>query len=255
MGEAIKEKLAEGKVTREDIFVVTKVWPTYYRKVEESCRRSLKLLGLDYIDMLLMHFPVGYIYKSDDQIWPDNDSEIDNIDYVEVYAQLEKLVEKGFVRSIGVSNFNAEQIGRLLNNCEIKPVFNEIECNPGMTPSKVIEFCKEKKIAISAYCPLGRYDPEKKQPKFFYDERVLEIAKKYGKTVFQIALRYEVDIGCIPIPKSATKSRIEENIQIFDFQLTSEEVSYMKSFSNPSNRVCPFEYAKNATHYPFNADF
>lgn len=248
-------KIAEGGVTREDFFIVTKVWSTYFQKVDESCHQSLEKLGVSYIDLLLMHFPVGYVYKNDDTIWPENDEEIDNIDYLKVYAEMEKLVDKGLVKSLGVSNFNTVQIDRLVKNCRIKPVLNEVECHPGMSPCKLIEFCKERDILVSAYCPLGRYDAEKKEPKYFFDPKVLEMAKKYNKTPFQVVIRYSYELGAIPIPKSANKSRIQDNLNIFDFQLTKDEVAYLKTFSNPENRVAKFPHAKNAEHFPFNVEF
>lgn len=234
---------------------MTKIWSKLHRNVEETCQKSLELLGLTYIDLYLMHFPVSYVNNDDSVMWYKDTEEIDDLDYLEVYGEMEKLVEKGLVRSIGVCSFNTEQLGRLLDNCKIKPVLNEVECHPGLTPSELIKFCKINDVAVSGFCPLGRYDPEKKEPKYFHDNRVNEIAQKYGKTTFQIVLRYSIQLGVIPLPKSEVKKEIQENIEVFDFLLTQDEIDYLKSFSDPSNRICCFPFAKHAKHYPFNIEF
>lgn len=116
----------------------------------------------------------------------------DDIDILDTYKAMEKLVEKGLVRSIGLSNFNSEQITHILNGCTIKPVMNQVEFSPLLNQKKLIDFCKEREIAVSAFTPLGRPNPQQKTPNFIYDENVIAIGQKYNKTSAQVVLRYLV---------------------------------------------------------------
>lgn len=124
----------------------------------------------------------------------DNLFTSDDIDILDTYKAMEKLVEKGLVRSIGLSNFNSEQITHIVNGCTIKPVMNQIEFSPALNQRKLIEFCKEREIVVAAFSPLGRPNPQLKTPNFHFDEKVIAIGKKYNKTSAQIVLRYLVDV-------------------------------------------------------------
>lgn len=131
VGEAAQEKITEGVVSRADLFIVTKLWCIFHEpdKVEYACRKSLENLGLDYIDLYLMHFPVGFVHNSDEDVWPSNPDgtqATNDVDFVDTWKAMEKLVKLGLVRSIGLSNFNSEQIERLLKVAEIKPVANQV---------------------------------------------------------------------------------------------------------------------------------
>ncbi|XP_055844243.1 aldo-keto reductase family 1 member B1-like [Episyrphus balteatus] len=261
VGKAIQDKIAEGVVKREDIFIVTKLWNIHHspEKVEPACQKSVDRLGLGYIDLYLMHVPVGYVYVDEETLLP-KDAEgklrLTDVDYLDTYKEMEKLVKKGLVRSIGVSNFNSEQIQRVLDNCEIKPVTNQVECHPGLNQKKLKEFCKERGITLTGYCPLGRPKPEEKTPDFYYSEKTKAIADKYKKTPAQIILRYMIDIGTIPIPKSSNTNRISENFNVFDFKLSPEDIAVMETF-NTGNRLVPFALIKGLNHkyYPFNIEF
>lgn len=261
VGKAIRDKIAEGVITREDVFVVTKLWNIHHAKdkVEYACRKSLENLGLDYIDLYLMHLPVAYKFVDDDTLMPKDETGklmLSDIDYLETYKAMEKLVKLGLVKSIGVSNFNSEQIERVLENCEIKPVTNQVECHPALNQKKLIQFCKDRDITLTAYCPLARPNPEEKKPDFVYSEKTKAIAEKYNKTPAQIVLRYLIDIGAIPIPKSSNKGRIEENFNVFDFKLSEEDISVMDSF-NTGERLVPFLLIKGQNHkyFPFNIEY
>ncbi|XP_011295548.1 1,5-anhydro-D-fructose reductase isoform X1 [Musca domestica] len=261
IGKAIKDKIAEGVVKREDIFLVTKLWNIHHEpdRVEGACRKQLELLGLDYIDLYLMHLPVGYKYVNEETLLPKNDDgvlQLSDVDYLDTYKAMEKLVKLGLVRSIGVSNFNSEQLQRILDNCEIKPVTNQVECSPALNQRKLTQFCKERNITLTAYSPLGRPKPDEKKPEFYYSEKTKALADKYKKTPAQIILRYLVDIGVIPIPKSSNPKRIEENFNIFDFQLSPEDIAVMDTF-HTGERLVPFNLIKGQNHkyWPFSIEF
>uniref|UniRef100_A0A0K8TRW6 Putative aldo/keto reductase family n=1 Tax=Tabanus bromius TaxID=304241 RepID=A0A0K8TRW6_TABBR len=259
VGKAVKNKIKEGVITREDVFIVTKLWCHFHdpERVEDACRKSLKNFGLDYVDLYLMHWPYGYEYEGDNVMFPTNASgevSLSDVDYVDTWKAMEKLVELGLTKSIGVSNFNSEQLDRLLSAATIKPVHNQVECHPALNQKKLIKFCKDRDIVVTAYCPLGRPNPAKKTPNYIFDDKVKAIGNKYNKTAAQVVLRYLVEIGAVPIPKSVTKDRIKQNIDIFDFELTPEEHKVLDSY-NTGSRLIPMDHARKSKYYPFNIEF
>lgn len=259
VGKAIKDKISEGVIKRDDVYVVTKLWCHFHdpERVEKACRKSLENFGLDYVDCYLMHWPYGYAYEGDDVMFPtDAKGEVilSDVDYVDTWKEMEKLVGLGLTKSIGVSNFNSEQLQRLLSVVKIKPVHNQIECHAGLTQKKLIKFCQDKDIAVTAYCPLGRPDVASKTPKYLFDETVKAIGDKYKKTPAQVVLRYLVELGVVPIPKSVTKNRIEENINIFNFKLDAEDHKILESY-NDGKRLIQMDHAKKSKYYPFSIDY
>ncbi|KAJ9598311.1 hypothetical protein L9F63_010989 [Diploptera punctata] len=259
IGAAVRAKIEEGVVKREDIFITNKLWITFLRPdlVIPACRRSLQAMGLEYMDMYLVHFPISL--KDGDDLWPrdENGKFIPSeSDYVETWKQMEECVRLGLTKSIGISNFNTEQIERLLANATIKPVVNQVECHPYFNQSKLKAFCKQRDIVITAYAPFGR--PGSKAPtmkqgvlSLLEDPVLLEMATKYNKTIAQIILRYLVQHGVVPIPKSSNPNRMKENIDIFDFQLESEDVAVLAALRS-WNRLNILMDVKN---YPFNIEF
>lgn len=224
-------------------------------------RKSLENFGLDYVDLYLIHTPIGYEYREPEELLPkDSDGKLafSDVDYLETWKAMEKLVDLGLTKSIGVSNFNSEQITRILENCRIKPVTNQVECSATLNQKKLTAFCKERDITLTAYSPLTRphsyaADPNLPKPPLL-DERVKKIGEKYGKTPAQVVLRYLVQLGVIPIPKSSNEGRIKENINIFDFELNSEEVALMDTF-HTGQRSVPFSLCTKHKYFMFNIDF
>ncbi|XP_063700521.1 aldo-keto reductase family 1 member C15-like [Culicoides brevitarsis] len=259
VGKAIRDKIAEGVVTREEIFITTKLWCTFFNTeaVVAACERSLEKLGLGYIDLYLMHTPMSLPLDETQAAFPknaDGTAAMLDLDYLETYKKMQECVDKGLVKSLGVSNFNSEQLKRVYDNARIKPVCNQVECSPNINQKKLLAFCKSLDVVLTAYCPLGCHNWEKKTPKFMYDEKVADIGKKYGKTVAQVALRYLIQLGAVPLPKSSNKTRINENLNVFDFELTPEEMSFMDTF-NTGERVCGFrDYVKHK-NYPFHIEY
>ncbi|XP_005190486.2 aldo-keto reductase family 1 member B1 [Musca domestica] len=254
VGRAIKAKIAEGKVKREDLFVVTKLGGIHHdpQIVEHACRKSLSNLDLDYIDLYLMHFPVGQVYKGDDNV--HGSGELSDTDYVDTWKAMEKLFDLGLVKGLGISNFNAEQTERILQNCRIRPVVNQVECHPAFNQKKLIEFSRQKDIVITAYAPLARPKPAQKWPAFLYDETAQDLAKRYNRTPAQICLRYLIQLGTIVIPKSVRKERIAENFDCFDFELSPEDMQLMDRY-NSNTRLIPFTGMSHHKYFPFNTEF
>lgn len=229
--------------------------------VEAACRKSLSNLGLEYIDLYLMHTPIGLEYREPEELVPkdaDGNLAFSVVDYLDTWKAMENLVDLGLVKSIGVSNFNSKQISRVLENCRIKPVTNQVECSPSINQKKLIEFCNARDITITAYSPLTRphrYENDHSLPRpALLDPKVGEIGKRYNKTPAQVVLRYMVQIGAVPYPKSSNEGRIKENINIFDFELTAEDVAFMDSF-NTGQRTVPMIPYKSHKYFMFNDEF
>jgi len=231
VGQGLKEAMEELNIPREEIFVTSKLWNCFHHPedVETAFRLSLDALGLEYLDLYLIHWPTGF--KRGTELFPKNEDgsfQYDSsVPLTDTWKAFEKLVEKGLVRSIGVSNFNSLQLKDIMEVATIKPVTNQIECHPYLAQEKLINFCKEHDIAITAYSPLGSPDrpwatPE--EPVLLDDPKIGDIAKKYGKSPAQVLIRWQTQRGVVVIPKSVTPARIDENFNIFDFELTQEEI-------------------------------
>ncbi|XP_037906484.1 aldo-keto reductase family 1 member B1-like [Hermetia illucens] len=260
VGEAIAAKIADGTIKREDIFITSKLWNTFHSPelVKPACETTLKNLGLKYLDLYLIHWPMGY--KEGGPLFPrdaNNTVEFSDTSFLDTWKAMEKLVDEGLVKSIGISNFNKKQTESILANSRIKPAVNQIECHPYLNQSKLIEYSKSKGIAITAYSPLGspnRPWAKPGDPLLLEEPRIVEIAKAYKKTAAQILIRYQIDRGVIVIPKSVTLSRIDSNFDVFDFKLTKENIATIDSFNN-GHRFVPILDAKNHKDYPFNDEY
>ncbi|KAM3967154.1 aldo-keto reductase AKR2E4 [Aphomia sociella] len=246
VGEVINKKIREGVVKREDLFITTKVWNHFHREadVEVSVRGSLRRLNLEYLDLVLIHWPMSVSQDGVDE----------KIDYIETWRGFESVLQKGLAKSIGVSNFNIEQLKRLLANCKVVPVCNQVEINLNLGQKELVDFCQANKILIVAYSPFGTMVPSRAktdspEPKL-NNPTMLKIAAKYGKTVTQITLRYLYQRGIISIPKTVTKSRALENASIFDFSLDDDDIKAIVKFDNGYRTVTPY-FWQDYTNYPF----
>lgn len=199
----VGKAIANSQVPREELFITTKLWNADhgYEKALKAFEESIERLGLDYVDLYLIH-------------WPCPDFGL----YIETYKALEKLYKDGRVKAIGVSNFNIEHLEKIFAECEVVPVVNQVECHPYLQQKELKEFCAKHNIYIEAYSPLmnGR--------DVLNDEVITNIAEKHNKTAAQVILRWHLQNNTIVIPKSVTPSRIEENFNVFDFKLTDEDM-------------------------------
>jgi len=260
VGQAIKEKIDDGTIKREDIFITSKCWNTYHRKekVIECCKKSLAALGLEYLDLYLIHWPLAY--QEGDELFPKNekgDMLTADIDYLDTWKGMEECYEKGLVKSIGLSNFNSEQIKRVLDICTVKPVMLQVECHPYLNQNKLIEYCKKHDIAVTAYSPLGSPDRpwvKPDEPSLMEDPRIKVVAEKYSKSPAQILLRFNIQRGVVVIPKSVTEDRIRSNFEVFDFELTPEEMTTIGDFKE-KYRYCHLNWLKHDNNYPFHLEF
>lgn len=203
--EGVGKAIKESHLKREDVFITTKIWTTdcYYDKALLAVRESLEKLDTEYIDLVLVHWP------------PVNE------DLKGAWKALEEMVQAGFIKSIGVSNFKKHHIEKLLNTAKIKPAINQVEMHPYFQQVELREYCKKHNIIIEAWAPLLR-------GKVLGDKTLCKIATKYNKTVAQITIKWAIQEGVVPLPKSVTDERIKENIQIFDFELTKEDMQEIR---------------------------
>ena len=215
MGEGIRQGIKEAGISREDLFITSKVWNADlgYEEAIAAYEASLKRLGLEYLDLYLIHWPVAGKYK-------------------EAWKALEYLYKEGRVKSIGVSNFQVHHLEDLLKDVKVKPVINQVEFHPCLTQENVREFCKKNDIQVEAWSPLMAGNG------LLENEILKEIAKKYNKTVAQVVLRWDIESEVVTIPKSTNEGRLIENMNIFDFTLTSDDIEKINSL-NKNLRVGP----------------
>ncbi|WP_239613726.1 aldo/keto reductase [Cohnella mopanensis] len=214
VGQGIREALLETGLDRKDLFVTSKVWNADlgYESTLTAFETSLNKLGLDYLDLYLIHWPVQTKYK-------------------EAWRALEKLYQEGRIKAIGVSNFHVHHLEDLMQDAEIKPMVNQVEFHPYLTQQELLRYCQDHGIQMEAWSPLM-------QGKLLDQPVLQEIANKHGKSIAQVILRWDLQHGVITIPKSTKEHRIIENSEVFDFELTSDEVARIDAL-NRNTRVGP----------------
>jgi len=260
VGEALTAKIAEGVVKREDVFITSKLWNTFHSKarVLPAVKTTLKNLNIAYLDLYLIHWPMGF-QEGGDLVPKDANgtSLYSEVDFLETWKAMEDLVKLGLVRSIGVSNFNKDQIERICANSSVVPSVNQVECHPELVQKQLFDYCKSKGIALTAYSPLGSPDrpwAKPDDPVLMQNPKVLKIAEKYNKSAAQILIAFQIQRGIICIPKSVTKARIEANMQVFDFTMTREDMATLEGM-DCNGRVLLLEWVKDHPHWPFNTPF
>ena len=206
VGKAIREST----IPREDLFITTKVWNSDQGYDNTLCafEESLNRLGLEYVDLYLIHWPTPQFDR-----------------YVDTYKALEKLYQEARVKAIGVCNFDINHLERILTECDVKPVVNQVECHPYFSQVELKDFCAKHDIFVEAWGPLEQGGEVLKDPV------VVEISTEHQKTPAQIVLRWHLQNHTIVIPKSVTPSRIEENFDVFDFELTQEEMARINALN------------------------
>ncbi|MFQ3543421.1 aldo/keto reductase [Halobacillus rhizosphaerae] len=210
--EGVGQAILESKIPREELFITTKVWNDEqgYEETLQAFDRSLNKLGIEYLDLYLIHWPVGGKYK-------------------ETWKALEKLYKDGKVKAIGVCNFMEHHLEDLIKDAEVKPMVNQVEFHPELYQKDLAEYCRQNEIQLEAWAPLGR-------GKYFDAAILKELADKYNKTPAQIILKWDLQHGIVTIPKSSNKDRQAQNADLYDFELTDEEIQQINEL-HKDNRI------------------
>jgi len=229
--DKIGKALKESGIKRDNLFITSKLWLTEFKpeKVEKACRKTLSDLKLDYLDLYLIHWPIA-IDEETSEPRPHL-----HINVSDTWKEMEKLVDQGLVKSIGVSNFNIASLKKLLGYCRIKPVVNQVELHPFLRQDDLLEYAKEVNIHLTAYSPLAR----NKDPSIAEDGTILKIASKYDKTPAQVALNWAVQRGTSVVPKSENEGRIKENFE--QFELSEEDMNLINQIKTHV-RVCTSDF-------------
>lgn len=213
VGQAIKES----GIPREELFITSKLWNPHqgYDSTHEAFQRTIDDLGLDYLDLYLIHWPIGKEFPREQ--WKELNRA--------TWKAFEELYEAGKIRAIGVSNFLPHHFEDLMVTAKIQPMVDQLEIHPGMVQEEAVTYAKEKGMLVEAWSPLST-------GRIFEVKKMQELSVKYNKTIAQICLRWNLQKGNLPIPKSVTPSRIEENTKIFDFEIEKEDMKIIDELTD-----------------------
>jgi len=275
VGTGIKKAISEGICKREELWVTSKLWNTFHHEddVMVGLTKTLNDLKLEYLDLYLIHWPTAF-KRSTTNNFPKNedgsmnyakDDEKGTVNFLRTWPVLCKAVSEKKVRQVGLSNFNSKQIEQVMNLNLLKPHVLQVECHPYCIQKNLRDFCTKNQIAITGYSPLGSPDrpwATKDDPSLLNDPNLAKIAKRYGKSTAQVLIRWQVDHGLSVIPKSVTPSRIEQNLNVFDFKLSPDDLAKIDSFNRnwhgcvPRTTINGKLAARDEQHpsFPFGVD-
>ena len=202
--KGVSDAVLKSGIKRENIFITTKIWPTEFDNPELAIEKMFKRINLSYIDLVLLHWPYG--------------------DYISAWKILEKYYNEGKIKNIGLSNFYGKKLEDILKICKIKPVVNQVECNLSKNKIEFKKILEKEKILLMAWSPVKNISEEIKK-----NENIIKMEKKYNKSLIQIILRWHIQSGNIVIPKSANVEHIKNNFEIFDFELSEEEMKILNN--------------------------
>jgi alcohol dehydrogenase (NADP+) len=231
VGEAIADAIAAGEVTREELWITSKLWNNAHlpELVLPALKETLRDLQIDYIDLYLIHWPVAIKPEVIFPLRGDEFVNLEEIPLIDTWRAMEKTKTQGLSRHIGVSNFNIPKINDLIKKGSIKPECNQVECHPFLQQKKLLDFCKENQIALTAYAPLGSLDRPARvrkddDPILLENRVILEVAKETGHSPGQILIAWAVQRGTSVIPKSSNPGRLRQNFDSAEITLSPEQM-------------------------------
>lgn len=262
-GEGIRQALARGLCTRQDLWITSKLWNTYHagQHVRPAIERSLGDLGLDYLDLYLIHFPITLQYVDPGLRYPPgwfHDPQATppvmkatSVPIAETWGAMEELITSGLTRHIGVSNFGCSLIRDLLTYATVRPSVLQVESHPYLTQEKLLRYCQQERIAYTAFSPLGAgsYVPlgmAQASDSVLEQPIIHEISNRHQKTPAQVVLRWGVQRGTAVIPKTSRLERLRENISLYDFQLSGDEMKQIASLDRHQRYNDPGVFCEQA---------
>jgi len=260
IGRTLKEVIDEsnGTLKREDFFLVSKVWCTHHSKqaVRQALQETLKNLQTDYLDLYLIHFPMGFKEGTGELPFPKDDKGepiFSDICYLETQQAMEELHKEGLIKNIGLSNFTLTQLQDVMKNCTIKPQNLQIEVSPYLQNDDYVDFCQNNNIVITAYGILGSGEVPTKPniPMLLKNETLINIGKKYNKSPAQVCLRWGIQRNFVVLAKSTIPSEICENLKVFDFQLSDSDMVAIKDLHCDVRHLVGLSIFKDHKFYPF----
>ena len=262
-GAGLKAAMDAGLCQREDLWITSKLWNTYHSRdhVRHACERSLADLGLDYLDLYLIHFPISLKYVPFEDRYPPEwvfDPQAENprmepvhVPISETWAGMEDLVREGLVKNIGICNFGVSLIRDLLAHSEIAPAVLQIESHPYLTQDKLLRYCEQEDIVTTAFSPLGALSyfslgMAEQNESVIAEPAVVEIANRLGKTPAQVVLRWGVQRNTAIVPKTSRRERLVENLAIFDFELSEADMTAISGLNRNRRFNDPGDFGEAA---------
>lgn len=229
VGQGLGESIEAGVVSREEIFVTSKLWNTFHapEDVEKGCQETLDALGLDYLDLYLMHWPIAFKpgksqHKEAEDFWP-----LPEMPFAKTFEAMLALREKGLVKSVGVSNFTVSKLAQLIAESGAVPAMNQVELHPYNPQNELLDYCRDQEIQVTAYSPLGSGDrpdsmKQKDEPPLLDNETVISTAEKEGVTPAQLLIAWAIARDTVVIPKSTNAGRIAQNFEAASYSISPE---------------------------------
>ncbi|KAJ9570543.1 Aldo/keto reductase family signature 1 [Nakaseomyces glabratus] len=263
VGQGIRKAIDEGVVKREDVFVVSKLWNSFHHPdhVKMALKRTLSDMGLDYLDLFYIHFPIAFKYVPFEEKYPpgfytgkedEKNGHITeaHVPIIDTYRALEQCVEEGLIKSIGISNFSGSLVQDLLRQCKIKPVALQVEHHPYFTQEHLVEYCKDNGIQVVAYSSFGpqsyielNHPLAKNTPNLFHHDTIKQIANNHNVATSQVLLRWATQRGIAIIPKSSKKERLQDNLMIDEkLTLTHKELEAISKLNKNLRLNDPWDW-------------
>ncbi|KAJ5077846.1 aldo/keto reductase [Anaeramoeba ignava] len=247
IGEVLKETFDQGKIKREDVWITSKLYNIFHdpKDVQEGCEKTIKDLQCGYLDLFLIHWPVAFAKRDNLELFPKNDDDsmcTVDVTLIETWHAMEKLVELGLVKAIGISNCTKEKIDEIYEKAKIKPAVNQIENHPYLQQEELCQYCRKLGIQITAYSPLGTTDFKQENALLLKDPVILEIAKKHNASPAQVLIKWNIQRGNAVIPKAVKPEHIKDNFECFKVKLTEEDMKQIATLDRHLRFVNPMYF-------------